>query len=347
MSTALSTALSTVPGGVPLSAVSTVPGGVPLSYFHRFVTNGFQPDLNCSFEDEFARLARHMRWLSGPPAYCRQLRAARRELGGGTQLSQGTERYEGTMEPRNHLAAHTQRLMGRRFQPDPSLPFNEEFARLGQAMGWKTGSRAYLKQRDKAMLHEVEARKCGISSILVLKTYIDNNGFQPNAQLSFSSDFKRLAAHMNWNPSSRLFTDKRRQALNEAVQTPPAQNQIVLVHRGRPLPAPSTAQGVPLPRQHAPPPSIAPSSSYFSGFAAQGFTIDPNVPFQDEFARLALHMGWQSGTQTRVEQWRNALESEMGDQYGDSSKLSGWQALCVEVGIENPPESITKCKKVR
>lgn len=361
MSTAVSTVLS-----------NAAPQGVPLPYLQRFSTNGFIHDPVRSPEDEFKRLASHMSWAPGSSAYIKQHKEARRGQGTSTEGGvEATGSVAATPTHRNHVASYAEHFSNKKgYKPDSTLAFSDEFARLATSMKWLPESKAYVKHCELAMIHEVDIQKPDYASLPIFKQSIIKGAFCPKPGLPFNEQFSRLAQHMQWNPSSEEYNKSRCRALAEATRTPfikahtksalmsapstqqgvplnarsgPPSTQLTLTHR----PAPSTQQGVPLSPEPAPPPSVSAFSSYFSNFAARGFTINPNVSFQDEFARLASHMNWQPGTKSRVEHWRNALESEFGDQYGDSSHLSGWQALCTELGVENPPESITKCKKVR
>ncbi|KAF2102342.1 hypothetical protein NA57DRAFT_73775 [Rhizodiscina lignyota] len=84
--------------------------------------------------------------------------------------------------------------------------------------------------------------------------------------------------------------------------------------------------------------------SYFSHFP--GFVPDPTTSFNDEFARLAQHQGWERRSNTWRQERGRAIQSEFSTQYGASAeKLAGWQALCNEVGIDPLPQSITQCRK--
>jgi hypothetical protein len=40
------------------------------------------------------------------------------------------------------------------------------------------------------------------------------------------------------------------------------------------------------------------------------------------------------------------IVAEFDEYFGNESKLENWQRLCRDVGIEDEPRSITKCRKV-
>lgn len=89
-------------------------------------------------------------------------------------------------------------------------------------------------------------------------------------------------------------------------------------------------------------------SDFFARFA--GFKPDPSAPAKEEFTRLAKHRNWKKDGKTWRRQWNNFVIAEFAKHYGaEESKLAGWQALCLEVGVKEPIAeltSITKCKKV-
>ncbi|KAH7077676.1 hypothetical protein BKA63DRAFT_409724 [Paraphoma chrysanthemicola] len=93
-------------------------------------------------------------------------------------------------------------------------------------------------------------------------------------------------------------------------------------------------------------PTPNPSTSDVSGFWLQfvGFEPNPAATFKAEFTRLAAHQNW--ATTTKRERQVEALTAEVAFHYGTCmDKLSHWQQLCQDVGIEDVPCSITKCKK--
>ncbi|KAF1960762.1 hypothetical protein CC80DRAFT_465055 [Byssothecium circinans] len=91
---------------------------------------------------------------------------------------------------------------------------------------------------------------------------------------------------------------------------------------------------------HARTPS--PPRGYFHGFA--GYNPTPRIGFEEQFSRLAINQGWSKKEKKRRRP--EAIEEEFNDlQTTDTNKLARWQALCVQVGIEEVPNSITKCKK--
>jgi hypothetical protein len=90
--------------------------------------------------------------------------------------------------------------------------------------------------------------------------------------------------------------------------------------------------------------SIAPE--WFSKFA--NFVYDPTSGLRSNFDRLAAHRKW--GHKLKRKWWTNCQTVCFNALYGgdaDIDKLEKWQALCHEVGIANPPRSISGCKKVQ
>jgi hypothetical protein len=98
--------------------------------------------------------------------------------------------------------------------------------------------------------------------------------------------------------------------------------------------------------------SLRPSSTSLpaqevAGFWLQfpGFVPQPKASFKSEFGRLAKKQCWN--TKTKQKHQVEALTSEIDFHYGKClDKLDRWQQLCKDVGIENIPTSITKCRKV-
>ena len=90
------------------------------------------------------------------------------------------------------------------------------------------------------------------------------------------------------------------------------------------------------------------SRSYFEAF--RSFSPDSGVSVEADFRRLAESKGWSEGQKIWRAEWRRCLSSEFEVHVAMmvvDDKLSGWQALCREVGMQRIPESINECKKVR
>ena len=88
-------------------------------------------------------------------------------------------------------------------------------------------------------------------------------------------------------------------------------------------------------------------SAYFAKFA--DFTPDPSATVLEEFARLARLRGWKKGGKRYKKERRECLSSEYDLHIGvidQGGKLQQFQALCRELGINDPPDSIRKCKLV-
>lgn len=76
------------------------------------------------------------------------------------------------------------------------------------------------------------------------------------------------------------------------------------------------------------------------------FTPDPTTSLAAEFKRLAVHQQWKTKSTKYKKERVKFMEQAFKDQYGaDESKLEAWQALCEDLGFDDVPESITKCKK--
>lgn len=84
---------------------------------------------------------------------------------------------------------------------------------------------------------------------------------------------------------------------------------------------------------------------WFSSF--QRFTYDSQSGVRSNFVRLAAQYGWDK--ETRKRQWIDCQTACFASLYGgdaDTNKLEKWQQLCLEVGVEETPSSITGCKRV-
>lgn len=87
------------------------------------------------------------------------------------------------------------------------------------------------------------------------------------------------------------------------------------------------------------------SQSYFARFPA--FQIAATAPAIAEFNRLANQMNWREGSKRYKRERSKFFESEFGIQFGtDASNLANWQALCLELEIKSPIQSISQCRKV-
>ena len=92
-------------------------------------------------------------------------------------------------------------------------------------------------------------------------------------------------------------------------------------------------------------PYADPHFDFFMSFP--GFSAEESRAVGDEFVRLAQFMKWMPRTHEYNVYRGQAFRSAFTVHYGaDASKLDAWQTLCMEVGIQPAPSSITKCKKV-
>jgi hypothetical protein len=64
------------------------------------------------------------------------------------------------------------------------------------------------------------------------------------------------------------------------------------------------------------------------------------------FAHLATIQNLRPGTKRYRKAKSRFIVAEFDAYFGEDSKLGNWQKLCVDLGIEGPPQSITKCRKV-
>ncbi|KAF2684414.1 hypothetical protein K458DRAFT_417998 [Lentithecium fluviatile CBS 122367] len=89
-------------------------------------------------------------------------------------------------------------------------------------------------------------------------------------------------------------------------------------------------------------PTSASEPSYFSRFTTFAPKADTN--FLAQFNALAISQGWSK--KEKAKRRVDAIQGEFEYLYGtDTTRLDKWQDLCREVGIEEVPGSITKCKK--
>ncbi|KAF1960710.1 hypothetical protein CC80DRAFT_464954 [Byssothecium circinans] len=76
-----------------------------------------------------------------------------------------------------------------------------------------------------------------------------------------------------------------------------------------------------------------------------GFEPKVDASFLEQFNKLAIHEGWTK--KEKMRRRNEAIEEEFNYLQGtDIGKLERWQDLCCIVGIEDVPDTISKCKKV-
>ncbi|QDS68581.1 hypothetical protein FKW77_000608 [Venturia effusa] len=116
-------------------------------YLQKFTTNGFYPEANASFEDEFNRLADHMGWLNLGKAYNRHhAKAQAFEQQGETQLP-----------GQSHAQSYFWRFAADGFVPNHNASFKDEFSRLAKLMGWSEKTLEYGQHRLSAIQAEFDA----------------------------------------------------------------------------------------------------------------------------------------------------------------------------------------------
>ena len=89
-------------------------------------------------------------------------------------------------------------------------------------------------------------------------------------------------------------------------------------------------------------------ASYFDTFYPR-FIQDDSTSILSNFQRLAKLKGWGRESKRYRKEYQDCMNSEYRGHVGcvfSTGKLEGWQDLCEEVGIRDPPDSITGCKKV-
>jgi hypothetical protein len=64
------------------------------------------------------------------------------------------------------------------------------------------------------------------------------------------------------------------------------------------------------------------------------------------FAFLATTQNLRPGTERYRKARERFIVQEFDDYFGEDTKLGNWQKLCIDLGIEGPPRSISQCRKV-
>jgi hypothetical protein len=138
--------------------------------------------------------------------------------------------------------------------------------------------------------------------------------FVPDANVSDVVNFGRLACQRGWRLNSRGWRSRWRTCFHR---------EYIPEHN----------------------PYADPHFDFFMTFP--GFRAEESRAVGDEFARLLQFMKWMPRTHEYNVYRGQAFRSAFTVHYGaDASKLDAWQTLCMEVGIQPAPSSITKCKKV-
>jgi hypothetical protein len=146
-------------------------------YLKKFSTNGFLPDYNAEFDEEFDRLAEHMGWLKLGKAYKRH-------------HSQALEQQRKVSPPVQKGA------IGRGLQEDRPSPFFEKFVRggftrttnssfdvefnqLAKHMGWSKKSKEFRKHKIIATKQEITSSYGGSSRLEGWQQLCDDVGVEP------------------------------------------------------------------------------------------------------------------------------------------------------------------------
>jgi hypothetical protein len=92
-----------------------------------------------------------------------------------------------------------------------------------------------------------------------------------------------------------------------------------------------------------------PITSFFTSFAAIGFTWRNTAHLSREWRRLRRFARWNDDELEAVRtRWWAAVADEFQFLYGtDLNDLGSLQRLCGAVGIHPAPETVPQCKKVR
>ncbi|EON67896.1 hypothetical protein W97_07393 [Coniosporium apollinis CBS 100218] len=154
-------------------------------------------------------------------------------------------------------------------------------------------------------------------------------GFIVNENATTVSEFHRLAASRKWKVGGKLWRKQWRKCYKIDYQTakPAAGNQPQRSSSGQSVhqqARPQHSLQKP-PQNHQAKLEDGVKLGYFESFP--DFVPDPTDSLASEFKRLAIHKKWAI----------NSAEYP--------TKLENFQRLCVEVGIDPPPPSITQCKK--
>lgn len=72
----------------------------------------------------------------------------------------------------------------------------------------------------------------------------------------------------------------------------------------------------------------------------------PAESLHQSFATLATTQHLRPGTKKYRKARERFIVEEFDDYFGEDTKLGNWQKLCLDLGMEDPPQSITQCRKV-
>ncbi|KAJ7088422.1 hypothetical protein B0H15DRAFT_908523 [Mycena belliarum] len=86
-------------------------------------------------------------------------------------------------------------------------------------------------------------------------------------------------------------------------------------------------------------------SNYWNSYP--DFLHNSTAPLRQEFKLLAAHEGWGPKGSRFKKEWERCAGEEFSHHFGrEESNLSGWQAMCAMVRLEEIPDSITQCRKM-
>jgi hypothetical protein len=147
------------------------------SYFKKFSTNGFLPDYNAEFDEEFDRLAEHMGWLKLGKAYKRHHSQALEQQRKDPPPVQKGAIGRGLQQDRSNL--FFEQFVGGGFSRTTNSSFDVEFNQLAQHMGWSKKSKEFRKHKIMATNQEITSIYGGSSRLEGWQQLCNDVGVEP------------------------------------------------------------------------------------------------------------------------------------------------------------------------
>lgn len=209
------------------------------------------------------------------------------------------------------------------FTVRPDAPSIAEFCRLAEIKGWVQGSDVFASFWKVCFDSNCPGSTVG---------HIAKNGSPAKT--------KKMDAGSIWNQSAKRtgpsppglkpdLTSLEKGLQNLDLHTSSTTSAVTSLHA--PTPASSVAgDGVLI--------------TFFDTFPS--FTPNSSTPLREEFDRLAELQKWSKNSQLYRDQWTICCADEFSSFYHES-RLEAWQAIYTDItGLDDPPPTLTKCRKV-
>jgi hypothetical protein len=192
--------------GIPSTTIPIIP------FFTKFRTNGFKVDVTSTFEKEFNRLAKHMKW--GHAAYHRQLKVAK-------QVAQAQSANPSTVPAdvvSTSIATCTASENAGVGLSSRASESGSDYTQVNTpALSDRSGVQLLVPSVCGSDYSQLNTPAASVTSSSYFSSFL-GSGFTPDPSSTLEDDFERLSLQEGWRPGSSERVAQWRRALESELE---------------------------------------------------------------------------------------------------------------------------------